>query len=130
MRVYEVARELKIPAEDLIQLLRELRIPVRNEGSRVDDAIVARLRARFERERRAGHETTAEVIEAVLEDAQGPTRRRRRRRRVEEPVAEEPVAEEPTTEEAPAEEPVIEAVDHWLLGKGLFSGRDRKSTRL
>jgi len=111
MRVYEVARELKIPAEDLIQLLRELRIPVRNEGSRVDDAIVARLRARFERERRAGHETTAEVIEAVLEDAQGPTRRRRRRRRVEEPVAEEPVAEEPTTEEAPAEEPVIEAVD-------------------
>jgi translation initiation factor IF-2 len=88
MRVYEVARELNVSAETLIQLLREVGVAVRSEASSVDDATVARLRARFERERRAGHDSTAEVVEAVMEDAQGTTRRRRRRRREDEPVVE------------------------------------------
>jgi translation initiation factor IF-2 len=88
MRVYEVARELNVSAETLIQLLREVGVAVRSEASSVDDATVARLRARFERERRAGHDSTAEVVEAVMEDAQGTTRRRRRRPREDEPVVE------------------------------------------
>ncbi len=88
MRVYEVAREFNVSAETLIQLLREVGVAVRSEASSVDDATVARLRARFERERRAGHESAAEVVEAVMEDAQGATRRRRRRPREDEPVVE------------------------------------------
>lgn len=88
MRVYEVAREFKISAERLITLLREVGVAVRSEASTVDDATVARLRARFERERREGHETSAEVVDAVMADAQGTTRRRRRRRREDEPVIE------------------------------------------
>ncbi|NLG63782.1 MAG: translation initiation factor IF-2 [Candidatus Cloacimonetes bacterium] len=78
MRVYEVAREFKIEPEKLIQLLRGLGASVRSEASTVDDATVAKLRARLERERRAGHDEE-EVIEAVMEEAT-PTRRRRRRK--------------------------------------------------
>ena len=54
MRVYEVAREFKIDPEKLTQLLRGMGVPVRSEATTVDDATVAKLRARFERERRAG----------------------------------------------------------------------------
>ncbi len=86
MRVYEVAKEFNVSAESLIQLLRELGVSVRSEASQVDDAVVARLRARFERERRAGHANAEEVIEAVMEDAHVATRRRRRRRREETPT--------------------------------------------
>src|SRR5690606_1743283 len=83
MRVYEVAKEFNVPAESLIQLLREMGVSVRSEASQVEDAVVARLRARFERERRAGLTNAEEVIEAVMEDALAGTRRRRRRRREE-----------------------------------------------
>lgn len=86
MRVYEVAKEFNVPADILIQLLREMGVSARSEASVVDDATVAKLRARFERERRAGHESVREVIEAVMEDAQGSPRRRRRRRREDEPA--------------------------------------------
>src|SRR5688572_16949626 len=55
MRVYEVAKEFKIEPEKLMQLLRGMSVAVRSEASSVDDATVAKLRVRFERERRAGH---------------------------------------------------------------------------
>ncbi len=103
MRVYEVAREFDVPAESLIQLLREMGVSVRSEASQVDDAVVARLRARFERERRAGHTKAEEVIEAVMEDAQAGTRRRRRRRR-------EDVAPEVTAADSSAS-PVADAAE-------------------
>lgn len=83
MRVYEVARELNVTSAHLIQLLRDIGVPVRTEASSVDDATVAKLRARFERERRAG-QTPGEPTGAGDKDATGTPRRRRRRRRVEE----------------------------------------------
>ena len=86
MRVYEVAKEFNVSAESLIQLLRDLGVSARSEASRVDDAVVAKLRARIERERRAGLSNAEEVLEAVKEDAQASPRRRRRRRREETPV--------------------------------------------
>jgi translation initiation factor IF-2 len=95
MRVYEVAREFDIPAEKLIELLRAMGASVRNEASPVDDATVARLRARFERERRLGHAEAEEAIEAVLEDAQAGQRRRRRRRVEVEESRVEPAVESP-----------------------------------
>jgi len=88
MRVYEVAREFGVAPEVMLQLLREIGVAVRTEASAVDDAVVAKLRARFERERRMGRVDTEAAIEAVLEDAQSSTRRRRRRRKVEEPAPE------------------------------------------
>jgi translation initiation factor IF-2 len=81
MRVYEVAREFKVAPDQLIQLLREMGVAARSEASAVDDAMVAKLRARFERERRAGHEDAGEILEAVIEDSQASTRKRRRRRK-------------------------------------------------
>ncbi|MGQ0813606.1 MAG: translation initiation factor IF-2 [Gemmatimonadota bacterium] len=100
MRVYEVAREFKIDPEKLTQLLRSMGVAIRSEATAVDDATVAKLRARFERERRAGHDE-AEAIDTVIEDAQ-PTKRRRRRKE-DLPPAPEPVAE---AEAEPVAEPV------------------------
>ena len=79
MRVLELARDLNVPPESLVQLLRELRIAVQGQGSLLKDADVARVIARVERERRAGKAGT-EAVKAVLEDAQAAPRRRRRRR--------------------------------------------------
>jgi translation initiation factor IF-2 len=90
MRVYEVAKEFDIEAEKLMQLLRTLGARVRSEASQVDDATVAKLRARFERERRAGHADVDESLDAVIEHSQTTTRRRRRRKAADLPPIEEP----------------------------------------
>ena len=70
MRVFEVAREFKIGADQLLTLLRGMGVQVRSEASAVEDSVVARLRARMERERRSGHTDETGAIEAVMEDAQ------------------------------------------------------------
>ena len=105
MRVYEVAREFKIEPDKLMQLLRSMGATVRTEASAVDDVTVAKLRARFERERRHGHGDTEEVVETVIEDAQPAKRRRRKKEDL--PPAPEPVAEPevaaPAAEVAPPE---------------------------
>lgn len=108
MRVYEVAKEFHIEPEKMIQLLRGMGVPVRSEAGAVDDATVAKLRARFERERRAGHEDAEAVLETVIEDAQ-PAGRRRRRRRVARSEVEESAIEEGAEEgeEVPPELPVV-----------------------
>src|SRR5688572_10927789 len=79
MRVYEVAREFKIDPEKLTQLLRGMGVAVRSEATTVDDVTVAKLRAKFERERRAGHGEAEEAISTVIEDVQ-PVKRRRRKK--------------------------------------------------
>src|SRR5512142_3360750 len=79
MRVFEVSKEFKIPADQLMTLLRGMGVQVRSEAATVEDSVVARLRARLERERRHGHEE-AEAVEAVIEDAQVAGKRRRRKK--------------------------------------------------
>ena len=110
MRVYEVAREFKIDPEKLTQLLRSMGVAVRSEATAVDDATVAKLRARFERERRAGHGEGEEALATVIEDTQAAPKRRRRKKEDLPPApepepeieAEVPVAEpEPLAEPAP-----------------------------
>ncbi len=80
MRVYEAAREFEIDADKLIQLLRGMGVRVASEASAVEDGVVAKLRAKFERERRVGHGEADESIEVVMEQTQtvGPRRRRRK----------------------------------------------------
>src|SRR5688572_27408026 len=109
MRVYEVAREFKLDPEKLTQLLRSMGVAVRSEATTVDDATVAKLRARFERERRAGHGEAEEAITTVIEDAQPAKRRRRKKEDL--PPAPEPEVEAAAPEviepfEAPLPEPV------------------------
>jgi len=110
MRVYEAAKEFQLEPDKLIQLLRGMGVAVRSEASTVDDATIAKLRARFERERRAGHGDVEEAIQSVMEDVQA-VGRRRRRRKVEEPEPETVAPEaEAQVAEAEAAAPEAEAV--------------------
>ena len=77
LRVYELAREFEVKTEELIQLLREMELPVRSHMSSLDDGQVARIRTRLERDKRRPDS-------ASKDEAGG--RRRRRRRVVETPI--------------------------------------------
>ncbi|MEO5511753.1 MAG: translation initiation factor IF-2 N-terminal domain-containing protein, partial [Longimicrobiales bacterium] len=93
MRVYEVAKEFKVDPEKMMTLLRGLGVRVVSEASAVDDATVAKLRARLERERRAGHNDVEESLEAVIEATQPAATKTRRRKKEDLPPEPEPVAE-------------------------------------
>ena len=81
MRVQELARDLGVEANALIALLRQMGIPVSGARSVINEAQQAKVLAKIERERRAGHSDPATAIQAVLEEAlPAPSRRRRRRR--------------------------------------------------
>src|SRR5690606_9874320 len=108
MRVYEAAKEFKVEPDKMLAILRTMGARVTSEASQVDDATVAKLRARLERERRAGHTDLEESLEAVVEDAQ-PAGRRRRRKKEDLPPA--PVVEEPVEAEADADSTVDAAAD-------------------
>ncbi len=82
MRVIELATDLKVEAAALIQLLRGMGIPVSDDDASLTDGQVAKVLARVERERRAGHKDPSEAIQAALEESKVKPRRRRRRRRV------------------------------------------------
>jgi translation initiation factor IF-2 len=123
MRVFEVAREFKVDAEKMLTILRGMGARVTSEASQVDDATVAKLRARLERERRAGHTDLEETLEAVVEDAQPTAGRRRRRRKEDMPEAEaEPVAEDAAAVGVAADassEPVDTRVDSTVTAEGV-----------
>ncbi|MEJ2502171.1 MAG: translation initiation factor IF-2 [Gemmatimonadota bacterium] len=111
MRVYEVAKEFDVQADSLIHLLREMGVSVGSEAAQVSDASVAKLRALFERQRRAGVTDSASIVEAALEDAQTSSTRRRRRRRKPEPEPEAAEAEADLEEDAGVEEALDEDVE-------------------
>jgi translation initiation factor IF-2 len=89
LRVYEVAKDLGVETDHLIQLLHQMDVRVRSHMSTVTEAQIARLHARLERERRGGNETVAE---------RPPTAVRRRRRA--------PSVEPETEADVPAESEV------------------------
>ena len=103
MQVFELADDLNVSTDALIELLRHMGIPVADDEATITDAQVAKILAKMERERRAGHTDPAEAVRSAMRDAAPSTgRRRRRRRAVEEvkPDTEEVVekAEESTSE--------------------------------
>ncbi len=101
--MFEVAEELRLETSHLIQMLREMDVPVRSHMSIVDPTNVARLHARLERERRG---------ETVAGTATRTRRRRRRRRATPAPL---PSTDAPATEVSdrsdPASEPPGDALD-------------------
>jgi len=117
MQVIDLAKDLRVSPEGLVVLLRELGIPVSDFQTEVSEADSARVLARMERERRAGHKNVSEALEAAIEDAQSAHRPRRRRRRKtgEEPEAalqdeaEEGGAEPAPVPDADLEEPAPQA---------------------
>ena len=114
MHVQELARDLGVEANALIALLRQMGIPVSGARSVINEAQQAKVLAKIERERRAGHSDPATAIQAVLEEASpAPSRRRRRRRASEIPPPDPEVAIESDVglEEGLADEEGAEAGD-------------------
>jgi translation initiation factor IF-2 len=121
MRVYEAAREFKVEPDKMLAILRGMGARVTSEASQVDDATVAKLRARLERERRAGHTDLQESLEAVVEDAQ-PAGRRRRRRKEDIVEVPEPVEAEDSTADAAAD--AADAIAAEAAEQAAASGED------
>ena len=98
MQVFELADDLRVEADALIALLRQMGIPVADEDATITDGQMAKVLAKVERERRAGHKDPAEAVRAALEETASGAGRRRRRRKVK--VAQpEPEAAEAEMEE-------------------------------
>ncbi len=108
MQVFELADDLNVDAEALIGLLRHMGIPVSDDEAPITDGQVAKVLAKMERERRAGHKDPTEAIRAAMEDAAPTSGRRRRRRRA---VDVESDVEEAETEELESEADPVEASD-------------------
>ena len=94
MRVAELATDLGVSPSVLLSLLRSLRISATGEEAPVSEGDVALILARLERERRSGHVSTSDAIEAAIEDAKPSAGKRRRRRKSELPPEPEPEAAE------------------------------------
>lgn len=105
MRVDELAKDLKVQADTLLHLLREMGIHAADAEASLPDAAVARVLARVERERRAGKKDASEALQAALEEASSGPRRRRRRRS----SRPEPEPEEVEEEQAPEEDAEVSA---------------------
>jgi translation initiation factor IF-2 len=78
-RVYEVARDLKISSEALVEIIRALGAEVKSHMSAVDDSVVEALHAQFDREKekikRASDgkkERPAAVVESAPAAAEAP----------------------------------------------------------
>src|SRR5687767_4993629 len=59
LRVHDLAGEFGVSSDELMSLLRQMDVPVRSHLSQLSDDQVARLRARWEREKRARQEKPA-----------------------------------------------------------------------
>ena len=53
LRVHDLAGEFGVSSDEVISLLRQMDVPVRSHPSPLSDDQVARIRARWEREKRA-----------------------------------------------------------------------------
>ncbi|MDP9202448.1 MAG: translation initiation factor IF-2 [Gemmatimonadota bacterium] len=120
LRVHDLAGEFGISSDEVINLLRQMDVPVRSHVSPLSDDQVARIRARWEREKRArvaappaatrrrrGTAAAAPAPETKPEPAAAPEGSRRRRRVAVEPVAEAaPVAEAPPAPELKSSAPL------------------------
>ena len=110
MQVIELADDLNVEADALIALLRHMGIPVTDEEATITDGETAKVLAKMERERRAGHKDPAAAVRAALEDAAPGSSRRRRRRRAEVVEPEPEAGEEAvSSEDAEPAEPSSDA---------------------
>ena len=81
MRVFELARDLRVSSRMLLTLLRKMGVALHGDKDFVPGDDVSRLLARIERERRQSGFGTREAVRAALEDVRSTRVRRRRSRR-------------------------------------------------
>ncbi len=53
VRIYEVARRFNVSSEAMVNLLKEMKVPVKNHMSSIDDETIAQVAAKFEAEKEA-----------------------------------------------------------------------------
>jgi translation initiation factor IF-2 len=53
VRIYEVARRFNVSSEAMVNLLKEMKVPVKNHMSSIDDETIAQVTAKFEAEKEA-----------------------------------------------------------------------------
>ncbi|MGH7567009.1 MAG: translation initiation factor IF-2 N-terminal domain-containing protein, partial [Gemmatimonadota bacterium] len=53
IRVYEVARQFDVSSEAMVNLLREMDVPVKNHMSSIDEETIERIRGKFDQEKEA-----------------------------------------------------------------------------
>lgn len=111
MRVEELATDLGVSPKVLLGLLRSLRISATNQDAPISEGDVALILARLERERRSGHTSTADAIEAAIVDAKPSAGKRRRRRKSELPPEPEPEPETPEVVDSAEEVDASEEVE-------------------
>ncbi|GAC1693873.1 MAG: hypothetical protein NVS9B3_12100 [Gemmatimonadaceae bacterium] len=95
LRVNDLAGEFGISAEEVVTILRQMDIPVRSHISELTDDQVARMRARWEREKRARAEKPAAPAARRRRGAAGGTAT------VEAPPAPPKVSSSPSTKVPP-----------------------------
>ncbi len=119
VRVYELARELRLSSEALVKVLREMEVPVKSHMSTVDEPTVARVRDRLVKQREAVKKETerkqkvqAEIAKKQIDSRSADSalarkrerkrRRGRRRRQVDQQAVERSVKETLATMVGPA----------------------------
>ena len=118
MQVFELADDLKVDTEALIALLRQIGIPVADEDATISDGQMAKVLAKVERERRAGHKAPSEAIAAALEEASPSSGKRRRRRKAADlPPEPEVVEEAEVAEETEAHSEAAEPTDEEIVAE-------------
>ena len=125
MRVFELARDLRVPSRMLLTLLRKMGVALHGDRDFVPGDDVSRLLARIERERRQSGFGTREAVQAALEDVRAThVRRRRSRRRIRRAAPKEdeavPVGSPVAVEESPGSP--AEPADSVLASGGTTDG--------
>lgn len=125
MRVFELARDLRVSSRMLLTLLRKMGVALHGDRDFVPGDDVSRLLARIERERRQSGFGTREAVQAALEDVRSThVRRRRSRRRIRRVTPSEaevvPVASPVGMEESPGS--AAEPGDSILASAGAADG--------
>ncbi len=128
MRVFELARDLRVSSRMLLTLLRKMGVALHGDRDFVPGDDVSRLLARIERERRQSGFGTREAVQAALEDVRSThVRRRRSRRRIRRVAPSEaevvPVASAVGIDESPGS--AAEPGDSILASGGAAEGSGR-----
>jgi translation initiation factor IF-2 len=100
IRVYEVARQFDVSSEAMVNLLREMDVPVKNHMSSIDEETIERIRGKFSQEK--------EAVKHAEEEKKKKLEEAKKARRVEK--ARTKAKPEPETTTAVQPETVSEAV--------------------
>jgi translation initiation factor IF-2 len=67
VRIYEVARRFNVSSEAMVNLLKEMKVPVKNHMSSIDDETIAQVAAKFEAEKEAVKQAAEEKKKKLAE---------------------------------------------------------------